>query len=79
MQNCGHCRYYQVYINPETKRPKPSEAGICLYPLPTKLPFFALMAVNNRARVWPGSGARCQTFEAKAGEVTGEQLALVGE
>lgn len=79
MQNCGGCRYYQIYIHPETKRPRPSEAGICVYPLPHKLPWFVMMVVHNRARVWPGSGSQCQTFEAKANAVTGEQLKLRGE
>lgn len=74
--SCGNCKYFQVWVNPETRRKQPKSAGYCTFPLPTKLPWFATLSVFYDGRVWPDNGARCETFEANVAEMRVTQLEL---
>ena len=70
--NCTDCKWYSMFVNPDTGRKKPTEKGVCNFPLPwpTAWPAYAYsfnVAPPHKPlnRIWGYEAENCKTFAEK--------------
>lgn len=64
-QKCSECKWFAYFVNPETGRKKPTEKGICNFPLPwpTVWPAYADSPPwKPQNRIWDTDGYNCKTY-----------------
>lgn len=64
-QKCSECKWFAYFTNPETGRKKPTEKGICNFPLPwpTVWPAYVdSLPWKPQNRTWDTSGYNCKTY-----------------
>jgi hypothetical protein len=57
MKSCGTCNHWMTYLSPETGHLL--EKGVCTFPIPPHLPFFASGSIFTRGT----DGRNCEAWE----------------
>lgn len=64
-QKCSECKWFAYFVNLETGRKKPTEKGICNFPLPWPTVWPAYVDSppwKPQNRIWDTSGRDCKTY-----------------
>src|SRR3990167_1437064 len=70
-QKCSECKWFDYFVNPATGRKKPSEKGVCGFPLPWPTVWPAYIGhppYLQQNRTWSDSGYNCKAYAPSSRE-----------